>query len=260
MSAGELGTGAAPEVVGIENNAKVPGVSHAYCGAAITFLIQQGFPNVSAVLRRALPIIVLVLITPGVSSANPTAIGTDPVSFISNLDRQLRVVSSCASPEQRLTGFRELFREDFDIPGLSRFVLGRFTRVLTLSEQQQFLALFENFVVLTYSARLLEYTDGGGGLRVVNSRPEPDGVIVSTEIIRKPGTSPMYGAVTNPIRVDWRLSAGDGMFKISDVIIDGLSMAANGRSQLEGVVERNGGRPQVILPVMRQQIASLSAP
>ena len=155
-------------------------------------------------------------------------------------------------------GFRELFREDFDVPGLSRFVLGRFMRILTPSEQQEFLGLFENFVVLTYSARLLEYTGGGGGLRVLSSRPEPDGVIVSTEIVREPGTSPTHGPATNPIRIDWRVSARDGIFKISDVIIDGLSMAANGRSQLEGVVERNGG-PQAILPVMRQQIASLAA-
>jgi phospholipid transport system substrate-binding protein len=214
---------------------------------------------VSAVLRRALLIIVVVLITPGVSSANPAAVSADPALFVTNLDRQLRVVRSCASPEQRLTGFRELFREDFDVPGLSRFVLGRFLRILTLPEQQEFLGLFENFVVLTYSAKLLEYTDGGGGLRVVSSRPEPDGVIVSTEISREPGTWPTHGAVINPIRIDWRLSARGGMFKISDVIIDGLSMAVNGRTQLEGVVERNEGRPEVILPVLRQQIASLSA-
>jgi ABC-type transporter MlaC component len=49
------------------------------------------------------------------------------------------------------------------------------------------------------------------------------------------------------------------MYKISDVIIDGLSMAANGRSQLEGVVERNGGQAQAILAAMRQEIASASA-
>ena len=123
------------------------------------------------VLRRVLLIIVVVLITRGASSANPASVGADPVLFINNLDRQLRVVSSCASPEQRLTGFRELFREDFDVPGLGRFVLGRFMRILTPSEQQEFLGLFENFVVLTYSAGLLEYADGGGGLRVVSSRP-----------------------------------------------------------------------------------------
>jgi len=116
-----LGTGAASaSSVGIETNANVPGVSHAGCRAAVILLIQQSFPNVSAVLGRALLIIVVVLITSGVSPANPAAVGPDPVLFINNLDKQLRLVSSCTSPEQRLAQFRELFRADFDVPGLSR--------------------------------------------------------------------------------------------------------------------------------------------
>jgi ABC-type transporter MlaC component len=62
------------------------------------------------------------------------------------------------------------------------------------------------------------------------------------------------------IGVDRRLSARDGTYKINDVIIQGLSMAPNGRSQLEGVVERNGGPSSgYSLPVMRQQTASASA-
>ena len=213
--------------------------------------------KVSAVLRRSLLIAVLVLITGGVAPAN--AAGMDPATFINNLGKQLRVVSSCTSLEQKLAGFRELFREDFDISGLSRFVLGRFWRILSPSEQQEFLGLFENLVVLTYTERLLEYADGGGGLRAIGSRPEPDGAIVSSELTREAGPWVGHGPTLHPVRVDWRLSARDGMYKISDVIVDGLSMAANGRSQLEGVVERNGGRAQAILAVMRQQIASASA-
>jgi phospholipid transport system substrate-binding protein len=168
------------------------------------------------------------------------------------------MVSGCTSQVQKLAGFRELLRENFDVPGLSRFVVGRFWRIFTPSEQQEFLGLFENFVVLTYSERLLEYADDGGGLRAIGSRPEPDGAVVSSELTREAGTWAGHGPL-HPIRVDWRLSARDGMYKISDVIIDGLSMAANGRSQLEGVVQRNGGRPQAILAVMRQQTANASA-
>ena len=62
-----------------------------------------------------------------------------------------------------------------------------------------------------------------------------------------------------PLKIDWRLTAQNGSYKINDIIIEGLSMAANGRSQLEGVVERDDGRPQAILAVMRQQIAGASA-
>jgi phospholipid transport system substrate-binding protein len=210
---------------------------------------------VSPVLRRALLTTVVVLIVGALPPAIPSTAGTDPAAFINNLGKQLRVVSSYASMEQKLAGFRELFCEDFDVPGLGRFVLGRFWRIFNPSEQQEFLGLFENFVVLTYSERLLEYADGGGGPRVTGSRPDPDGAIVFSEITR--ASAPWAGH--GPIKVDWRLSPRDGMYKISDILIDGLSMAANGRSQLEGVVERNGGRAEAILAVMRQQIASASA-
>jgi hypothetical protein len=117
-------------------------------------------------------------------------------------------------------------REDFDISGLSRFVLGRFWRIFSPSEQQEFLGLFENLVVLTYSERLLEYADGGGGLRAIGSRPEPDGAIVSSELTRETGSWAGRAPTLQPLRVDWRLIARDGTYKISDVIIDGLSMAA----------------------------------
>jgi phospholipid transport system substrate-binding protein len=181
----------------------------------------------------------------------PASAGMDPASFINNLGNQLQAVTRSASTEQKLAGFEELFHTSFDVPGLGRFVLGRFWRAFTPFEQQEFLSLFERYVVLTYSEKLSDYTGEGGYPRVTGSRPEPDGVIVSSQILR--------AGAAQPLKVDWRLTAQDGTYRISDIIIEGLSMAANGRSQLEGVVERNGGRPQAILAVMRQQIASASA-
>ena len=81
--------------------------------------------EVSAVLRRSLLITVVVLITAGAGPANPAAAGADPVTFINNLGKQLRVVNGCTSQEQKLAGFRELFREDFDVPGPWNGVCGR---------------------------------------------------------------------------------------------------------------------------------------
>jgi phospholipid transport system substrate-binding protein len=209
---------------------------------------------VSHVLQRFLLTTVMILIAGALPPGLPAKAGMEPALFINNLGHQLQMVTSNTSPEQKLAGFRELLREDFDVPGLGRFVLGRFWRIFTPSEQQEFLGLFENYVVLSYSEGLLGYA-GGGDLRVTGSRSDPDGVIVSSEITRGSGQL----QTVQLIKVDWWLSGRDGIYKISDVIIDGLSMATNGRSQLEGVVERNGGRAQAILAVMRQQIASASA-
>ena len=200
--------------------------------------------------RRSFQAVAVVLVTGALAPSAPASAGMDPASFINNLGNQLQAVTRSASTEQKLAGFEELFRTDFDVPGLGRFVLGRFWRAFTPFEQQEFLSLFERYVVLTYSEKLSDYTEDGACPRVTGSRPDPDGVVVSSQIVR--------GQTAQPLKVDWRLTAQNGSYKISDIIIEGLSMAANGRSQLEGVVERNGGRPQAILAVMRQQIAGAS--
>jgi phospholipid transport system substrate-binding protein len=170
----------------------------------------------------------------------------DPAAYVNNLGNQLQVVVEKPSPEARRAEFRRLFHREFDVHRLCWFVLGRFSRIMTPPERQEFLALFENVVVATYSDRLSEYIAGGGAPRVLGSRPDPDGAIVASEFNGRSGV----------IRVDWRLRNHHHAYKITDIIIDGLSMAANGRSELEGVAERNGGQPQAILAVMRQEAAN----
>ena len=134
--------------------------------------------------RRTLLTTAVVLFTGALTPLVPVQAGMDPASFINNLGGQLQIVTSSTSPEQKLAGFRELFRADFDVPGLGRFVLGRFWRMFTPAEQQEFLGLFENYVVLTYSEKLSDYAEDGGRPCVTGSRADTDGAIVSSQIIR----------------------------------------------------------------------------
>src|SRR5690242_11699621 len=99
--------------------------------------------------RSSFRVVAVVLVT-GAFAPSPAPAGMDPASFINNLGNQLQTVTRSASTEERLAGFQELFRTDFDVPGLGRFVLGRFWRAFTPFEQQEFLSLFERYVVLTY--------------------------------------------------------------------------------------------------------------
>ncbi len=202
-------------------------------------------------LRRSLLTTAMILIAGASVPAIPAEAGTDPAAFINTLGSQLQMVAGNPSPEQRRAGFRQLFHDDFDVPGLGRFVLGRFSRIMTPPQQQEFLTLFESYVIATYSDRLSEYVGGGVVPRVIGSRLAPDGAIVSSEFVRGSGPS-----TPGALRVDWRLSECDGTYKISDIVIDGLSMAVNGRSELEGVAARNGQQPLAILAVMRQETAN----
>jgi phospholipid transport system substrate-binding protein len=195
-------------------------------------------------LRRLL-LTVAALLTVG-SPALPAKARMDPTAFVSNVASQLQVVVENPSPQARREEFRRLFNKDFDVHRLGWFVLGRFSRMMTPEQRQQFLALFDAYVVATYSDRLSEYIAGGGAPRIISTRPDSDGLIVASEFSGRSGG----------VRVDWRLRTHQHSYKITDLVIDGMSMATNGRSELEGVAERNGGQPDAILAVMRQETAN----
>jgi len=186
----------------------------------------------------------------GAFAGTPARAGTDPTLFVGSLGGQLQMVAAQPSPLQRQPGFRRLFEEDFDVPGISRFVLGRFSRVLTPSEQQQFVCYFEDYVVLSFSDRLSQFVADGAVFKVTGSRLGADGVIVYSQISRGSGQA---------MRVDWHLIPFASVYKVSDIVIDGVSMTLSGRSDIEGVVQRNGGQAQSILPVMRQETTSSSS-
>jgi phospholipid transport system substrate-binding protein len=179
----------------------------------------------------------------GVFSTAALAGQSNPTVFVSTLGNQLQSVA------HQPAGFRQLFEDDFDVPGMSRFVLGRYARVLTPSEQQQFVCYFESYVVLTFTDKLSQYlADSGASFSVTGTtRPDPAGIIVYSQIT--------HGG--QPLRVDWHLAPVAGSYKVNDVTIGGVSMTLSGRNDLEGVVERNGGQASSILPVMRQQTAGI---
>ena len=56
-----------------------------------------------------------------------------------------------------------------------------------------------------------------------------------------------------PIPVDWRPSVCDGLYKVSDIVIDGISMAATQRAEFGQMIQRNGGRVESLLAIMRQR-------
>lgn len=202
------------------------------------------------ILRRTLLPAALILVIAATAAPSSGRAATDPVGLIHNLGSQaLEVLGNHASPAERQARFSELFHQDFDVPHIARFVLGRYWRVATPEQQQEFVRLFSRYIVLAYGNRLAQYS--GEHFKVLGSRPEPDGYIVSSEIIRTDGQP--------PVKVEWRLTRADGSYKITDVIVEGISMAVTQRSEFASVIRRHGGQVSELLAMLRQKMASAAA-
>ena len=200
-------------------------------------------------MRRVLLIVACCVIA-GIAvlmPSRPAAAAADPAAVITNLGNQaLEVLGPNVDPSQRVVRFRQLFSADFDVPGIARFVLGRYWRVATPQQQREFVVLLTNYIALAYSNRLAEYS--GETLKVTGSRAAPDGSLVSSEIVRPNGTP--------PAKVDWLLTEHDGAYKISDVIVEGVSMAVTQRSEFASVIQRHGGQVEGLISALRQKTES----
>ena len=200
--------------------------------------------------RRFLLTIMSLLIASAWWTTASDAVAADANLFMNQLWGQtLEVLSKKVPRAERLARFRQLFQADFDGPGIARFVLGRYWRSASEQEQQEFLKLFEDYVVVVYGTRLSNFS--GETFKVRGSRTDESGTIVSTDIVSPNGDA--------PIKVDWRLITDHGSFKINDVIIEGICMLVTQRSEFAAVIQRHGGQVGELLAMMRERTKTANA-
>jgi phospholipid transport system substrate-binding protein len=183
-----------------------------------------------------------------IAAATPAAAAAEDAAGFMNqlLSRAIDVLNGKAPLAERREQFRQLFHADFDGPGIARFVLGRYWRQASASERQEFLKLFEDYVVAVYTARLSDFS--GETFRVRGSRADQDTVIVSTDIFGPRSTA--------PLKVDWRLVGDNGAYKITDVVVAGISLMVTERSEFAAVIARHGGQVDRLLALMREKTAT----
>jgi phospholipid transport system substrate-binding protein len=103
---------------------------------------------------RSLTVAIKVIAGAAAPSLAPAADQT-PAAFISAIGNDaLAEMRSTASLDQKLAYFRQMLSQDFDLDGISRFVLGPHWRTASPEQQQEFRALLEKHIMLSHGRRL----------------------------------------------------------------------------------------------------------
>ncbi len=196
---------------------------------------------------RAIALLLAVILP---FAAAPARATDDSAGFIADLgQRTIKVLASKLSESEREAQFRAIFDEGFDVPAISRFVLGQYWRSATEAQRQDFVALFEAYVVHAYAVRFNEYA--GQQLQVTASRPEGDASSLVQSRIAQPNGAP-------PLKVDWRVGKTAAGYKINDVVVEGVSMAVTQRQEFASVIQRNGGQIDALLKLLREKTGQSS--
>jgi phospholipid transport system substrate-binding protein len=164
-----------------------------------------------------------------VRAAAPSEAG----AFIDGLvhDALGTINSKQTTEADRTKHFHDLLEKDFDMPWISHFVLGRYWNSASEQDRQQFIKLFTEYVVRSYSQRFSEYT--GETVKITGTRDSGDNAIVRSEIIHPNGGE--------PAKVDWRVRKEDNGYRIVDVDVEGVSMIVTQRDQFSSVMQHEGG-------------------
>jgi phospholipid transport system substrate-binding protein len=174
------------------------------------------------------------------------AASDDPASFVGDLGRRaLAPMPNDDTTTARQERFRQLFRQYFDVEACARSALGPYWLKATALQRQQFVGLYEDYVVIAYSAALRSL--GGESFKVLGSRPDKQQLMVTSQI-------QINGAA--PISVDWHLNPTNYGYKVTDLIVNGISMASAQHSDLVSVIQRNNGHLPALLIALREKNAS----
>ena len=174
----------------------------------------------------------------------------DARAFIAELTQKaLRLGSDeTVSVADRQQGIERLLDEDFDLPRIARFVLGRYWRDATDGERAEFTDRFSDYMVKMYSQRFASYS--GETFRVVKQRPENETTtLVGTEITRS--------STGEPVAVGWRVAKTPEGYKITDIDVGGVSLVLAQRDEIASAIQQNGGTLPGLFRQLRKKMDEL---
>jgi phospholipid transport system substrate-binding protein len=201
----------------------------------------------SAVPRRAILAMALALpvLAPAYRAFADAA--AEAGQFVTQLVNQALALLANQQMAQadREAAFTHLLTDNFDIPRISRFVLGRYWSAASEDDRSKFIDTYRTFVIRTYAARFSSYS--GETFRVVNTHPEGEEfTLVNSEIIH-PSGSP-------PAKVAWRVHKGADGFKIVDIDVEGVSMMVTQREEFASVLQHSGGTVASLTQALQQKM------
>jgi len=144
--------------------------------------------------------------------------------------------------DQKREQIEQIAYQSMDFDTLSKLVLARNWPKFSPAQQAEFVQQFRRHLSVTYGKNIESYNNET--VKILGERPETQGdVTVLTKILR--------GGSGADVVVDYRLRQRDGQWKIIDVIVEGVSLVSNFRSQFQGIVA-NGG-PDRLLALLKEK-------
>ena len=172
------------------------------------------------------------------------ALCADPaIDFMDALSKEIieKGVLAIKTNEEREAFFREKFTANLDLKNISKHVLGIYWKKATPQEQEDFIQAFTDLATKTWTDRFGMYQ--GQDIIFQGTRNAPQNQIyVDSKINDNP-----------PIEVIWRLRQKGNTYKIMDIVVEDVTMAASYRNEYTTFLQQHQGSVQALIDELKNK-------
>jgi phospholipid transport system substrate-binding protein len=171
--------------------------------------------------------------------AQPVWAASDPSQLVKSVTAQVIDIVKTKTGAPREAAFREVLRNNFDLPYMGRQALGTHWGEASAQQRARFLAALETAEARAYSERLgklAAYT-----LTIDNVVARASGVWIVNAILTQ--------ASGQLIKLEWEVHDNGQGPRIADVKVAGVSMSQIKRSEFNSYIQNNGG---TVEPLVRE--------
>src|SRR5438309_4203140 len=177
---------------------------------------------------RALALFALLLVP--LAGPDRAWAGAPTDQLRAQIDRAVKILED---PELKKDGrqkdrrgaVRQVANDIFDFSETAKRSLARHWAPRTQAEREEFVGLFTDLLERSYISKIDLY--GGEKIQFVGETIEGEGAVVRTKLVTKQGTE---------IPVDYRMHRRGDKWLVYDVVIEGVSLIANYRTQFNKII------------------------
>ena len=182
--------------------------------------------------RRPSVVLVLVLALAVTVLTGQWAVAGVPTDQLkAQIDRVLKTLEDPELKKEghakdRRTAVRKIANEIFDFSETARRSLGRHWQGRTQAERDEFVQLFSDLLERSYISKIETY--GGEKIQYLGDTVEGDQSRVQTKLVTKSSSE---------IPIEYRMHKKGDRWMVYDVVIEGVSLVANYRTQFNKIIQ-----------------------
>jgi phospholipid transport system substrate-binding protein len=204
----------------------------------------------SSLVRFALACTLLVA---PLAARDAAAAGGPSEQLKTQVDRVLKVLDDAAlkapdKAKERRVAVRKIADDIFDFGETAKRSLGRHWAARTPQERDEFVKLFGDLLERSYISKIELY--GGEKIQYVADKIEGETAFVQSKLLTKQGSE---------VPIEYRMLRKGEKWLVYDVVIEGVSLVANYRTQFNKIIQTSSFQDLVKKMKTRQEELGSSA-